>query len=112
MGGQKEWMEGAREGQKEGGIEGRRKGGREEKVGSFWLSSKVQSTQAGKGEQQEHKATLSAQSKSRKTPKQVAWLTFFFSLFIQTEITSSMVKLPGHTFTDVCTEMCTSPRWF
>ena len=78
-------MDGGREGRAEEG----RERGREERVGSFWLSSKVQSTQAGKGQQQEHKATLSAQSKSRKTPKQVAWL-LFFSLSIQTEIISNM----------------------
>lgn len=41
-------MDGGREGRAEEG----RERGREERVGSFWLSSKVQSTQAGKGQQQ------------------------------------------------------------
>lgn len=44
MGGWKEWMKG-----REGRTEGKRDRGREGRVGSFWLSAKVQSTQAGKG---------------------------------------------------------------
>lgn len=38
-------MDGGREGRADGG----RERGREERVDSFWLSSKVQSTPAGKG---------------------------------------------------------------
>lgn len=45
MGGREEWMDGRREGRTEGGRDREREG----RVGSFWLSAKVQSTQAGKG---------------------------------------------------------------